>query len=106
MGFSHYANLRYLPVNQISLFENANSLEEMIASAVNVLENLSPATWDFYDHPGMLLEGEEIALHIGAEEDAIYRDRVTKALMSKQIKEVIDRPNIILIGYRDLKFWH
>jgi predicted glycoside hydrolase/deacetylase ChbG (UPF0249 family) len=100
------ANLRYLPMNQISLFENANSLEEMITSAVNVLENLSPGTWDFYDHPGMLLEGEEMAWHIGAEDDAIYRDRVTKALISKQIKEVIDRRNIKLIGYRDLKFWH
>jgi predicted glycoside hydrolase/deacetylase ChbG (UPF0249 family) len=100
------ANLRYLPIRQVSLFEDANTLEEMISTAVEVLENLSPGTWDFYDHPGMIIEGEELAWHIGAEDDGIYRDRVTKALISKQVKEVIERRKIQLIGYRDLKFWH
>lgn len=100
------ANIRYLPMNQISLFEGANTLEGMISNAVEVLNNLKPGTWDFYDHPGMLIEGEEMAWHIGAEDDAIYRDRVTKALISKQLKEVIEKRNIKLIGYKDLKFWH
>jgi hypothetical protein len=100
------ANLRYLPMRQVSLFQDANTLEEMISTAVNVLENLSPGTWDFYDHPGMIIEGVELAWHIGAEDDGIYRDKVTKALISKQLKEVIERRNIQLIGYRDLKFWH
>lgn len=90
MGFSHYAN----------------TLEEMISTAVKVLDNLSPGTWDFYDHPGMIIEGEELAWHIGAEGDGIYRDRVTKALISDQLQEVIKRRNIQLLGYRDLKFWH
>ena len=100
------ANIRYLPMNQISLFEGANTLEGMISNAVEVLNNLKPGTWDFYDHPGMLIEGEEMAWHIGAEDDAIYRDRVTRALMSEKLKEVIERRDIKLIGYKDLKFWH
>ncbi len=100
------ANLRYLPMKSVSLFSDVNTLEEMVAAAVEVLNNLTPGTWEFYDHPGMIIEGEELAWHIGAEGDAIYRAMVTKALMSTQLQEVIERRNIQLIGYRDLKFWH
>jgi len=100
------ANIRFLPFNDVSLFENAFTPEEMIASAVKVLENIEPGTWQFYEHPGMIIEGEEGAWHIGAEDDAIYRDAVTKALTSNRLKDVIERRNIELIGYKDLKFWH
>ena len=106
MGFSPYANLRYLPLEQISLFEDANSLEEMISTAVGVLENLEPGTYMTYDHPGMIIEGEELAWHYGAEDDGIYRDKVTKALISKKLQEVIKQRNIKLTCYKDLKFWH
>lgn len=99
------ANLRMLPMKRVSLFEDANTLEEMVASAVNVLGNLKPGTWEVYDHPGMIIEGEEPHWHIGSEGDAAYRDLVTKALVSKELKEVIKRRNIKLVGYRDLKFW-
>jgi len=100
------ANLRFFPLREVSLFEDAYTSEEMISTAVQVLENLSPGTWQFYDHPGMIIEGEEAAWHIGAENDAIYRAAVTNALVSKQLQEVIKRRNIKLIGYKDLKFWH
>jgi predicted glycoside hydrolase/deacetylase ChbG (UPF0249 family) len=100
------ANLRTLPFKRVSLFEDATTLEEMISTAVRVLENLGPGTWETYEHPGMLIKGDENAWHIGAENDAVYRDRVTKALVSDRLREVIDRRNIRLIGYRDLKFWH
>lgn len=99
------ANLRMLPMKMVYLFNDANTLEEMIASAVNVLENLKPGTWEVYEHHGMLIEGEEPHWHIGAENDAQYRDLVTKALTSQELKEVIERINIKLIGYCDLKFW-
>jgi len=99
------ANIRMLPMKMVYLFNDANTLEEMIASAVNVLENLKPGTWEVYEHPGMLIDNEEPHWHIGAENDALYRDLVTKALTSKELKEVIERRNIKLIGYRDLKFW-
>jgi predicted glycoside hydrolase/deacetylase ChbG (UPF0249 family) len=98
-------NLRLMPMKRIYLFDDANTLEEMIASAVNVLENLKPGTWEVYEHPGMIIEGEEPHWHIGAENDAIYRDMVTKALTSQELKDVIERRNIKLIGYKDLKFW-
>jgi len=99
------ANIRFLPLNEISLFEDAMTAETMISNAVNVLENIGSGTWQFYEHPGMIIEGVESHWHIGAEDDARYRDAVTKALVSEQIQEVIKRRNIKLIGYRDLKFW-
>jgi len=99
------ANIRFLPINQISLFEDAFTLEEMITSAEGVLEHLGPGTWEFYEHPGMIIEGEELAWHTGAEGDGVYRDAVTKALVSKRLQDIIKRRNIKLIGYRDLNFW-
>jgi len=98
------ANLRMLPMKRVSLFENTTTLEEMVAFAVNVLENLKAGTWEVYDHPGMIIEGEEPHWHIGAENDAKYRALVTKALTSKELQEVIERRNIKLVGYKDLKF--
>ncbi len=100
------ANIRILPIKEVSLFGDASTVEEMVANAVDVLENLGPGTWQFYEHPGMLTEGTEAAWHIGAEKDAIYRDAVTKALTNDKLKEVIKRRKIKLIGYKDLKFWH
>jgi predicted glycoside hydrolase/deacetylase ChbG (UPF0249 family) len=99
------ANLRLLPLRGVSLFEDAFTLEEMVSNAVKVLENLGPGIWEFYEHPGLIIEGVEAAWHIGAEDDAIYRDAVTKALIDKQLQQVIKRRNIKLIGYKDLKFW-
>jgi predicted glycoside hydrolase/deacetylase ChbG (UPF0249 family) len=100
------ANIRFLPLKEISLFEDATTLEEMISNAVKVLQHLGSGTWQFYEHPGMHIEGEEAAWHIGAEDDAIYRDIVTKALVSKELQDVIKKRQIKLIGYRDLKFWY
>jgi predicted glycoside hydrolase/deacetylase ChbG (UPF0249 family) len=99
-------NIRFLPLEEISLFKDASTLEEMIENAVEVLENLKPGTYQFYEHPGMIIEGEESHWHIGAEDDAQYRDLVTKALINPKLKEVIEKRDIKLVGYRDLKFWH
>jgi predicted glycoside hydrolase/deacetylase ChbG (UPF0249 family) len=100
------ANIRILPLKNVSLFGDASTVDEMVANGVEVLENLGPGTWQFYEHPGMLTEGTEAHWHIGAEDDASYRDAVTKALTSEKLKEVIKRRKIKLIGYKDLKFWH
>jgi predicted glycoside hydrolase/deacetylase ChbG (UPF0249 family) len=99
------ANIRFLPMEQISLFEDAHTLPHMIYNAVQILENLEPGTYEFYEHPGMIIEGQQGAWHIGAENDAAYRDAVTKALIDPRLKEVIKRRGIKLIGYKDLKFW-
>jgi predicted glycoside hydrolase/deacetylase ChbG (UPF0249 family) len=100
------ANIRILPLKRISLFGDACTVEEMIANAVAVLDNLGPGTWECYEHPGLLNDSTEAHWHYGAEDDAAYRDATTKALTSDRLKEVIARRNIQLIGYRDLKFWH
>lgn len=99
------ANIRMLPLKRLSLFEDTETLGDMISTAVKVLENIGPGTWEVYEHPGMVIEGEEPHWYIGAENDAAYRDLVTKALTNEELKEVIKRRNIKLIGYKDLKFW-
>jgi predicted glycoside hydrolase/deacetylase ChbG (UPF0249 family) len=100
------ANIRMLPLNMIWLFGDYYDWQDMATHAVSVLENLDPGTYETYDHPGMIIEGEELAWHIGAENDGLYRAAVTKALTDKRLQEVIDRREIQLIGYRDLQFWH
>jgi predicted glycoside hydrolase/deacetylase ChbG (UPF0249 family) len=100
------ANIRMLPLEMIWLFGDSFDWQEMATHAVSVLEDLEPGTYETYDHPGMIIEGEELAWHIGAENDGLYRAAVTKALTDKRLKEVIDRRGIQLIGYRDLQFWH
>ena len=89
-------------MNSISLFGDAFTPDEMISNAVTVLENLGPGTWEFYDHPGYIIEGEEMAWHIGAERDGLYRAAVTKALTSEKLREVVKRRGIKLVGYRDI----
>jgi predicted glycoside hydrolase/deacetylase ChbG (UPF0249 family) len=100
------ANIRTIPLKMIWLFGDSFDSKEMAANAVKVLENLGPGTYETYDHPGMIIEDEELGWHIGAENDGIYRDAVTKALTDKRLQEVINRRNIKLIGYKDLQFWH
>ena len=100
------ANIRILPYKQIGLFGDAFTVEEMVKNAVEVLESLDPGTYEFYEHPGLLVEGKEAHWHIGAEDDARYRDAVTKALTDVRLKQVIKTRKIKLIGYNDLKFWH
>jgi chitin disaccharide deacetylase len=100
------ANIRMLPLKQVSLFDETFTVEDMVTNAIEVLENLGPGTWEFYEHPGLLVKGKEAHWHIGAEDDARYRDAVTKALTDDRLKQVIKTRKIKLIGYNDLKFWH
>ena len=100
------ANIRMFPLKSIWLFGDSFDYQGMALHAVSVLEELGPGTYQTYDHPGMILEGEEPAWHIGAENDGLYRAAVTKALTDPRLKEVIDRREIQMIGYRDLQFWH
>lgn len=100
------ANIRFLPLKRVDLFEDGYTAEEKINNAVRILENLDPGTWDFYEHPGMDTPELRNVWHIGDEDVAFARDAVTKALTSVKLRDVIERRKIKLIGYRDLKFWH
>jgi predicted glycoside hydrolase/deacetylase ChbG (UPF0249 family) len=100
------ANIRTLPLKMIWLFDDSDNWQDMASHAVSVLEELGPGTYETYDHPGMIIKGEELAWHIGAENDGFYRAAVTRALIDPRLQEVIDRRGIQLIGYRDLQFWH
>jgi predicted glycoside hydrolase/deacetylase ChbG (UPF0249 family) len=95
-------NIRWFPLESISLFGDAFTVDEMVVNAVQVLETLGPGTYEFIDHPGGLIQGEEMAWHIGAENDALYRDAVTRALIHRSLRDVVRRRGIELIGYRDI----
>jgi predicted glycoside hydrolase/deacetylase ChbG (UPF0249 family) len=99
-------NIRFLPLRDVDLFEDAVTAEEKIENAVRILEGLGPGTYQFVDHPGMDTPEMRNVWHVGDEHVAVWRHAVTKAFTSERVKEVILRRKIKLVGYRDLKFWH
>ena len=56
------ANIRLIPYKQVHLFRDSFSHEEMVANAVHALNKLGPGTYEFYEHPGMLIDSEEKAI--------------------------------------------
>jgi len=100
------ANIRMIPLKRLDLFGSALSAEERIATAVHVLENIGPGTWECYEHPGLDTPEMREVWHIGDEDVAFSRDAVTKAFTSDKVKQVIKRRNIKLVGYKDLKIWN
>jgi hypothetical protein len=69
-----------------------------------MLESLKPGeTYMFVDHPA--LDGPEMRAiyHIGYENVATDRQGVTDIFTSAEVKDVIQRKQIRLISYADLK---
>lgn len=99
------ANLRYFPLKEVDLFGDEIRSELMVEHAVQVLGNLKPGTWEYITHPARYEMYEERAWHYGAENDGLYRDAVTRALLDPRLKRVIEQRGIELIGYSDLHFW-
>ena len=100
------SNLRLFPMKSVDLFREASTAEEMVENAIHVIENLKHGTYECVTHPCLLAQGKQRHWHIGAEDDARYRDATTQALADDRLKEIIKKHRIRLIGYRDLKFWH
>lgn len=77
--------------------------EEKEARLIQVLENLGPGDWLILEHPGYdVLELETVG-HKGYENVAADREGVTKVFTSEAVKEVLQKLNIELISYKDLK---
>jgi predicted glycoside hydrolase/deacetylase ChbG (UPF0249 family) len=100
------SNLRLFPIKSVDLFGETSTAEEMVEHAVHIIDNLTPGTYECVTHPCLLAQGKQSHWHIGAEDDARYRDATTRALVDDRLKEIIKKHRIRLIGYRDLKFWH
>ena len=77
---------------------------EKITSFTAMLEGLEDGkTYLFVDHPGLDTPELRAIHHVGYEDVAADRQGVTDTWTSAEVREVIRRRGIRLIGYRDLK---
>lgn len=84
-------------------FGNAATLNESIDYFINWLGKLKTGqTYIFLDHPGIDNEELKAIHHIGYENVAWDRQRVTDVFTNEKVKAFIRDKNISLIGYNDL----
>lgn len=84
-------------------FGNAKTAEESIAYFIDWLGKLEKGkTYIFLDHPGFDNEELKSVHHIGYENVAADRQRVTAVFTSEKVKAFIKEKNIQLISYREL----
>jgi predicted glycoside hydrolase/deacetylase ChbG (UPF0249 family) len=82
----------------------SSTFDEKLKRFIKILESLKPGeTYMFVDHPA--LDGPEMRAiyHIGYENVATDRQGVTDIFTSAEVKEVIQRKQIRLISYADLR---
>jgi chitin disaccharide deacetylase len=82
----------------------SSTFDEKLKRFIKMLESLKPGeTYMFVDHPA--LDGPEMRAiyHIGYENVAADRQGVTDIFTSAEVKDVIQRKQIRLISYADLK---
>jgi len=69
---------------------------------LKALENLTPGTWLFVDHPALSQPEMETIGHPGYEDVAKDRDMVVKIFTHPEVKKKIQKKGIELIGYNNL----
>lgn len=69
---------------------------------LKALENLTPGTWIFVDHPALLQPEMETIGHPGYENVANDRNMVVKIFTHPEVRKMIQKKGIELIGYNDL----
>jgi predicted glycoside hydrolase/deacetylase ChbG (UPF0249 family) len=67
------------------------------------LEELEPGYYIFVDHPSYDVAEMQGISHPGYENVAVDREWVTRVFKSEKVKRTIERNNINLISYKDLK---
>jgi len=75
--------------------------EEKEAAMVRIVENLTPGTWLFVDHPGLDTPEMRAIGHVGYENVAADRAGVTRAFTSEKVKEAIKRRGVRLMSYAE-----
>lgn len=76
---------------------------EKEAAFVAMLESLEPGTYLFVDHPGYNTTEMQAIHHVGYENVAMDREGVTQTFTSDKVKETIEKLDIEVISYADLK---
>ena len=75
--------------------------EQKEAAMVRMIENLTPGTWLFVDHPGLDTPEMQGMGHVGYENVAADRAGVTRAFTSGKAREAVRRRGIRLISYAE-----
>ncbi len=90
-------------VKRFSGWTKNEAFEDRIVKFCENLEKLTPGKYLYVEHPGY--EGGEMEAvgHKGYENVATDREWVTRVLTSEKVKEAIQKNNIQLISYKDLK---
>lgn len=70
---------------------------------VDMLQKLEPGTWLTVEHPAYDVAELQTIGHTGYENVAYDREGVTHVLTSKKVKKAIEKLNIQLVSYEDLK---
>lgn len=99
-----YGLVTEIPVENLSRAQYSGPRKtpfEKVASFEKMLEELTPGTWLFVDHPGLDSEELRATYHIGYEDVANDRQGVTDAMTAPGAKEIIERRGITLVGYSD-----
>ncbi len=100
-------NLDIMPsdydVKRAGGFGNAKTAPERVKKFVEMLEGLKPGTYLFVEHPGQDTAEMRAIGHEGYYDVAQDRDAVTEVFTSKEVREAVERLNIKLISYKDLK---
>lgn len=78
-------------------------LENRIDVFCQKLQELEPGYYIFVDHPSYDVAEMQGISHPGYENVAIDREWVTRVFKSDKVKETIERNNIKLISYQDLR---
>ena len=80
-----------------------DTLKRREAALIKALEKLTPGTWILVEHPGLDTPEMRAIGHRGYEKVAYDRDTITKVFTSPKVKEAINKNDIKLISYADLK---
>ena len=79
------------------------SAKEKERRFINMLKQLGPGDWLLVEHPGYEVMELQAVGHKGYENVAADRAGVTKVMMSKKVRKALQKLNIELISYADLK---
>lgn len=90
-------------IKRFSGWSRDDAYEKRIDKFCENLEKLTPGKYLFVEHPGHAGGEMESVGHTGYGNVAADREWVTRVLTSEKVKATIQRKNIKLISYKDLK---
>ncbi|MFH1716605.1 MAG: polysaccharide deacetylase family protein [Planctomycetota bacterium] len=100
-------NLNIMPsdydVKPAGGFGDAKTAKERVKKFIGMLEGLKPGTYLFVEHPGLDTAEMRAIGHEGYYGVAEDRDAVTEVFTSQDVKTAIERLNVKLVSYKDLK---